>query len=225
MIPIRDENRTRRRPGVTWTLIALNAAVFVYELVLPQDALASLVTRWGVTPQVFWAWSGKSLPDILASSLVPCFSSMFIHAGWWHLLGNMWSLWLFGDNIEDRLGHTRFLFFYLLSGALAMLLHVVMHASSPIPAVGASGAIAGVLGAYFLLYPFTWLTVLIPIFFFPVFVKLPAAVYLLVWIASQLLGGYGALASGGTGGIAFWAHIGGFASGIYLIRRWKIRRR
>jgi membrane associated rhomboid family serine protease len=145
---------------------------------------------------------------------------MFLHGGFLHLLGNVWFLWLFGDNIEDRLGHWRYLLFYVLAGVLAGLLHAALNFRSTVPTIGASGAIAGVLGAYFMCFPFSWITVLIPVLFLPLIIKLPAVIFLLLWITSQVAGGYDLLSRGGAqaGGIAFWAHVGGFAAGVWLIR-------
>ena len=227
MIPIRDDTPSRTTPVVTCLLILANVVVFGYELSLPPPALEALVMRWGIVPAHAWRLVSSPDPDGAARVLLPFVTSMFLHGGWLHLIGNAWILWLFGDNVEDRLGHFRFLLFYVSAGILAGLLHALLHPSSHIPTIGASGAIAGVMGAYFLLYPFARVTVLIPVLFLPLIVKLPAAVYLLIWIAIQVAGGWGSLAGGGSavGGIAFWAHVGGFVAGMLLIRKSRPRRR
>jgi membrane associated rhomboid family serine protease len=149
----------------------------------------------------------------------PFVTCMFLHGGWAHIIGNMWSLWIFGDNVEDRMGSIRFLFFYLLTGLAAGLTHYLTNADSVVPTVGASGAIAGVLGAYFVLFPRSQIIVLVPIFFFPFFFQLPAVTYLLFWFLSQILGGaIAGLSASQVGGIAFWAHAGGFVAGVLLHR-------
>jgi membrane associated rhomboid family serine protease len=144
---------------------------------------------------------------------------MFLHGGWAHLIGNMWSLWIFGDNVEDVMGPWRFLVFYLLTGVAAGVTHYVLNLDSTVPTVGASGAIAGVLGAYFVLYPRSQIVVLVPIFFFPFFFQLPAVTYLLFWFLSQVFGGaIAGLSQSQVSGIAFWAHVGGFLAGVVFHR-------
>lgn len=219
MIPVRDDNPTRTTPVVVYTLIAVNVAVFVYQVILSPEREALLINHWGLVPN-----RTIYLPRIwhltmLKTRYGPIFASMFLHGSFWHLLGNMWTLWLFGDNIEDRMGPVRFIVFYVSCGVLAGLLHAVLHRTSAIPCIGASGAIAGVMGAYFLLFPTKWITVLIPVFILLVPVKLPAVTYLLFWIVTQFMG-----AHAGSSNIAFWAHIGGFAAGMFLIRRWDKQR-
>ena len=202
---------------MTWAIIAVNIAVFLYEVARPPDELQQLIYLFGVVPARYshpeWARAiGFSVDDYW-----PFVTSMFLHGSWAHLIGNMWALWIFGDNVEDRMGSLRFLLFYLLTGVIAGLTHWFTNTDSTIPTVGASGAIAGVLGAYFVLFPRARIVVLLPILFFPFFFELPAVVYLLVWFLSQLLGGaVSRLSSANVGGIAFWAHVGGFAAGIVL---------
>jgi len=204
---------------MTWAIIAVNIAVFLYEVARPPDELQQLIYLFGVVPARYshpeWARAiGFSVDDYW-----PFVTSMFLHGSWAHLIGNMWALWIFGDNVEDRMGSLRFLLFYLLTGVIAGLTHWFTNTDSTIPTVGASGAIAGVLGAYFVLFPRARIVVLLPILFFPFFFELPAVVYLLVWFLSQLLGGaVSRLSSANVGGIAFWAHVGGFAAGIVLHR-------
>jgi membrane associated rhomboid family serine protease len=219
MIPIKDTVPHRRTPVMTWAIIAVNIAVFLYEVARPPDELQQLIYLFGVVPARYshpeWARAiGFSVDDYW-----PFVTSMFLHGSWAHLIGNMWALWIFGDNVEDRMGSLRFLLFYLLTGVIAGLTHWFTNTDSAIPTVGASGAIAGVLGAYFVLFPRARIVVLLPILFFPFFFELPAVVYLLVWFLSQLLGGaVSRLSSANVGGIAFWAHVGGFAAGIVLHR-------
>lgn len=211
MIPIRDTVPGRRTPVITWLLIFVNSAVFLYELTLPPAALNSLVRTFGIVPATIFGHGAA----FHTYNLYPLFTSMFLHAGWGHLLGNMWILWIFGDNVEDRMGPGRFLVFYILTGLIAALAHTLLSASSTIPTVGASGAIAGVLGAYFVLYPRATVIVLVPVFFWPLFFELPALVYLFAWFLFQLIGG-AATAATNVGGVAWWAHIGGFGAGVVL---------
>lgn len=218
MIPIRDDKPTRGTAVVLWCLMLANLAAFLYELSLSPQALEGLAQARGLTPCRFWQRPETVSAAAILRHLQPLITYQFLHGGWLHFLGNMWVLWIFGDNIEDRLGHVRFLLFYLLCGALGGLFHAMIHPGSPIPTLGASGAIAGVMGAYFVLFPRAWITVLVPIFFIPLFVKIPAFVFLLFWILLQLVGAYGA--HGPTQGIAFWAHVAGFGAGMFLIRRW-----
>jgi membrane associated rhomboid family serine protease len=226
MIPVRDTVPRRRAPVVTWSIIAANFAVFLYELTLPPEALEAFVHLFGVVPARFthpeWAMAlGFPVDDYW-----PFITSMFLHGGWAHLIGNMWSLWIFGDNVEDRMGPWRYLAFYLLTGVVAGITHLLTNAGSTVPAVGASGAIAGVLGAYFLLFPRARIIAVIPILFLPFFFQLPAVVYLLFWLLSQLVGvTVASLAPAeNVGGVAWWAHVGGFAAGALLHRAFLLRR-
>jgi len=219
MIPVRDDNPTRNTPVVVYTLIAVNVAIFLYQVFLPDNG-AELINTWGLVPSRTIALPRIWSSFVLRARYGPLFTAMFLHGSFLHLLGNMWTLWLFGDNIEDRMGPVRFLVFYIMCGVLAGLLHAALYRKTAIPCIGASGAIAGVMGAYFLLFPTKWITVMIPIFFFPLLIKLPAITYLLFWIVMQFLG-----ARAGSSNIAFWAHIGGFVAGMILIRRWDKQRR
>ena len=205
MIPLRDVIPSRTVPFVTGTLIALNVAAFLYQAALPPRALEALLHQRGVVPLAF-AWA-----DVL--------TSMFLHGGLAHLGGNMLSLWIFGDNVEDRLGHGRFLFFYVGAGGVAARAHVWVDPLSRWPTMGARGAIAGVMGGYFVLYPhsrvITWLPPLL-------LLEVPAVVFLGLWFFLQLVSGVGSrlAATPGemVGGVAFWAHIGGFAIGALAVR-------
>jgi membrane associated rhomboid family serine protease len=219
LIPVRDTIPHRHTPVVTWTLIALNVVVFLYELSLDPQDLERLFYLFGIVPARYthpeWAQQiGLPMDDYW-----PFLTCMFLHGGWGHVIGNMWTLWIFGDNVEDRMGTGRFLIFYLLTGVLSGLTHWLTNAQSTVPTVGASGAIAGVLGAYFVLFPRSQIVVLLPIFFFPFFFQLPAVLYLLFWFLSQVLSGtLAGLTASQVGGIAFWAHVGGFAAGVVLHR-------
>ncbi len=218
MIPLRDTIPARRAPVVMWALVAINALVFLQELALGPNGVSRLFYLFGIVPARFvhpdWAaWVGFPIDDYW-----PFVTSMFLHASWAHIVGNMWTLWIFGDNVEDRMGHGRFLVFYLLCGVLAGVTHMLTNPHSTVPTVGASGAIAGVLGAYMRLYPHARIITLVPVFFWPFFFELPAAVFLFVWFFTQLWGGtLSGLAPGQAGGIAWWAHIGGFVVGFLLV--------
>jgi len=215
MIPIRDRNPTRRTPFINIGLIGLNLAAFLYEVSLgPQ--VETLFFSYGIVPaDVLTAFFGYQYID----AVVPFFTSMFLHGGLLHLAGNMLYLWIFGDNIEDKLGHARYLVFYILCGVVAGALHVFIDPGSIIPTVGASGAISGVLGAYLLLFPRARVLTVIPIFFFIQLAELPALFVLGFWFIMQFLYGMISLGyeTGAMGGVAWWAHIGGFIAGVVLI--------
>ena len=214
MIPLRDTVRSRTAPIVTVALIVLNVIVFVHEIAL-GPYLERFVFVYGLIPRRFVYWPGD---PFAAARFLPLLTSMFWHGGWLHLIGNMLYLWIFGDNVEDRLGHLRYLIFYLLAGAAAGLTQVALNPDSTLPTVGASGAIAGVLGAYLVTYPRARVLTFVPLFFLPWFVEVPAYVYLGFWFLMQLLMGLGSLGGPDTGGIAVWAHVGGFIAGVVLIK-------
>jgi membrane associated rhomboid family serine protease len=224
MIPLKDDLEPVRVPYVTWTLLALNILAFTWQLGLPQQAVSQFYLLWGMVPARImhpeWAWF-NGFP---AGALLTLFTSMFIHGGWLHILGNGWALWLFGDDVEDRLGHARFAALYLGSGLIAGITHLLLFPDSTVPVVGASGAVAGLMGAFLLLFPAARIHVLVPIFFFIDIWKLPAAIYLPFWFLSELLSGAVALIAPGFSGIAFWAHIGGFMGGIMLLRLLTVQR-
>jgi membrane associated rhomboid family serine protease len=215
VIPLRDNIPSRRGPIVNTSLIALNVLVFLFEIVvLGSDHLQGFAYRWGLVPAEFW-----QMGDL--RTWVTLFTSMFLHGGWWHLISNMLALYIFGDNIEDRVGHVRYLIFYLLGGLAASGAHLVAYSSSTLPTVGASGAIASVLGAYLVLFPQARVLTLIPIFYFVRLIEIPAFIYLGFWFISQLFNGIFALAAADvfqSGGVAWWAHIGGFVFGLAVIR-------
>ena len=203
MIPLRDIIPSRTTPYVTISLISLNVLVFLYELSIGR-AVDAFTLYWGLVPAAF--------------SWVTVFTSMFLHGGLLHVGGNMLYLWIFGDNVEDRMGHGRFLVFYLLCGVAAALAQTITAPDSVVPMVGASGAIAGVMGAYFVLYPKSRIVTLIPLFFFFQVIEVPAILFLGIWFVMQFLSGVGSIvttAGGGpAGGVAFWAHVAGFVAGI-----------
>ncbi len=210
MIPLRDTIRSRRYPVVTYLLIVLNVLVFAYQSYLGPGQERFVVT-FSLIPARF---THPALIDYFGwgANLISLVTFMFLHGGFWHLLGNMWTLYIFGDNIEDHLGRLRYLLFYLLAGTLSGLVHMVLNPGSQIPTVGASGAIAGVMGAYFILYPRSKILTLVPIFIFPWLIEIPAFIFLGIWFVLQFLGAAGA--DGSAGGIAWWAHVGGFVAGI-----------
>jgi membrane associated rhomboid family serine protease len=211
VIPLRDTIPSRTAPIVTVALIAINLLVFLHETAL-GPYLPQFVDAYGLVPARFVYWRGNPLDP---ARFMPLLTSMFWHGGWLHLIGNMLYLWIFGDNVEDKLGHFRFVFFYVLCGLGAALCQVALSPDSTIPTVGASGAIAGVLGAYLVSFPRSRVVTFIPIFIFPWIVQIPAVLYLLFWFAMQLLSGVASLnVPEGTGGVAWWAHIGGFVAGI-----------
>jgi membrane associated rhomboid family serine protease len=206
MIPLRDNVPSRGFPLMTYGIIAVNVVAFWYELQLGRHAEVFLET-FGLVPVRF-----HSARDPV-SRYLPIFTSMFLHAGLIHLFGNMLFLHIFGDNVEDRFGHLRFLVFYLGCGAVAALVQVNMLGRSGLPMIGASGAIAGVTGAYFVFYPRARILTLVPIFLFWQVVQVPAVVFLLLWFVVQVAYGMVALGGSETGGVAWWAHVGGFAAG------------
>jgi membrane associated rhomboid family serine protease len=207
MIPLRDVIPSRTFPLVTIILIALNSLAFLYELSLNDRELALFLQSWGLVPGAF--------------SVVTVLTSMFLHGGWMHIIGNMLFLWIFGDNVEDRMGRGRYVVFYLLGGTVAALAQVLSDPTSEIPTIGASGAVAGVMGAYFVLYPRSRILTLVTLIVFWQVIEVPAVLFLGVWFVWQLFSGVGSsltTAQGQmAGGIAFWAHVAGFAAGALLV--------
>ncbi len=216
MIPLRDDNPIQTVPVVTRTLVVLNVVAFLFELSLGPH-LNEFVFGYGLVPMRFEYALGGALPWLPTIGTV--FTSMFLHGGWIHLLGNLWYLWIFGDNVEDRLGHARVLLFYLEGGIVAAVVHVLFNLGSRVPTVGASGAIAAVLGAYAVLYPRARVVTLIPIFFFFQIIALPAMLVLGLWFVMQVFTGTLSIGTGASGGVAWWAHIGGFAFGMLVMLR------
>lgn len=211
MFPLRDTIRTRSFPVVNWLIILANVGVFLYfEVGLSNRALARLIDNYGLVPLTLSTGGPHTLLTI--------YTSMFLHAGWLHLISNMWALYIFGDNVEDRLGPVSYLVFYLVSGTVAALTQSFISAGSRLPLVGASGAIAGVLAAYLVLYPGARVLTLILVFIIPWFVEIPAIFFLLFWFATQFFNGVTSLSGAGEqGGVAYWAHIGGFFTGLLLV--------
>ncbi|MBI5562211.1 MAG: rhomboid family intramembrane serine protease [Deltaproteobacteria bacterium] len=215
MIPLKDDNPTSTFPYVTVAIIAVNAAVFLYQLTLGRDAGEVFIYRTAAIPSEISSFADVLPLDYLPPPLTPL-TAMFVHGGLLHVGGNMLYLWIFGDNIEDVLGHGLFAVFYLVTGVLASLTHVLTDPGSAAPMVGASGAIAGVLGAYFVLFPKAKVNTLVFLGLFVSIIKIPAVFFLVFWFLMQLLG------AGAGGGIAWFAHIGGFASGALLITLFKL---
>jgi membrane associated rhomboid family serine protease len=221
MIPIHDDNPTHIRPYVTWTIIGLCVAIFLWQFSLDSTAATKVIYALGVVPAVILG--DKVLPAeiTLVPGMITVITSMFMHGGWMHLIGNMLFLWVFGNNIEDAMGHFKFIVFYGLCGLAAAGGQIASDPASTIPMIGASGAISGVLGAYLLLYPRARVLMLVWLGFFVTTFRIPAVIVLGGWIALQF---YSAAASdGGGGGVAWWAHIGGFAAGLVLIPLFRYR--
>lgn len=210
MIPLKDDNPTRGIPYVTIGLITANTAVFVFQAILGPKTGEIFILKTAAIP-----YEIMSLKDVSPSGFLPppftLLTSMFVHGGFFHVFWNMLFLWIFGDNIEDRLGKIKFIIFYLLTGIAASMTHVALNPDSAIPLIGASGAIAGILGAYIVLYPRAKILTLLFFFFFVQVVKIPAIIFLGIWFLTQILN------IGAGGGIAWYAHIGGFATGVVLI--------
>jgi len=209
-IPLKDNNPSRTYPFVNITLILVNIVVFLYQYTLPPHDFKAFVFSNSTVP--------ARIPSFLAGhtsfevAFLPLLTSMFLHSGLAHIIGNMLFLWIFGDNVEDYFGHVAYLFFYLVCGLGSGLLHVLFNLSSSVPALGASGAISGVMGAYLLLFPGERILTLVFIFLIPI----PAVIILGYWFLLQFLSGINALGSGATGGVAWWAHVGGFLLGMLL---------
>jgi membrane associated rhomboid family serine protease len=226
MFPIKDYIPRRHTPLALWGLIAANALVFVFEMSLPEAQLNQLFHIFGVVPARYFhtewaAWAGY--PN---TGGLPFLAHMFLHSGFFHFLINMWILVVFADNIEDVMGPLRFVPFYFSCGLLALLGHMIFYSQSTVPVIGASGAIAGVMGAYMRLYPQAQVLTLIPIFFFPLFLNLPALVFLGLWFLMQFLSGVAAtVGSQGASGVAWWAHAFGFVAGFFLIPLFKVNAR
>ncbi len=215
MIPLRDTLRSRHFPIMTWLILLLNLGVFLFETSLSQQELIAFSQRYGLVPGLL-----QSDPSRFTLSI---FTSMFVHAGWFHLISNMWTLFIFADNVEDRMGSIPFLIFYLVTGIAAALLQAVLFPESIIPVIGASGAIAGVLGAYILLFPSARVVTLVPLLIFFTVIQVPAVLYLGFWFLSQLFSGLVSVGSVG-GGVAWWAHIGGFLVGLIVSPYFRLRK-
>ena len=209
MFPLYDTARTRKFPLVNLGLILLNGLAFFQELQLSPGELQIFIQQWGLVPARF-----LGNPE---ATWLTIFSAMFLHGGWFHILNNMWVLFIFGDNVEARMGGFRYLIFYLMGGAAAGLMQTFILPDSQIPMIGASGAVAGVLGAYLLLFPRSRVASLVPILFIFTIIEIPAVIYLLFWFLSQLYSGWLSIQGGAGSGIAWWAHIGGFLFGAFMV--------
>jgi len=229
MIPLKDNLTPRRFPIMTLSLIVVNILVFIYELTLGPD-LMSFFRRYAIVPENFFAggyydYFGRIQQLSPLEIAFPLLTSMFLHGGFLHIAGNMLYLWIFGDNIEDKIGSVRFLLLYLASGLVAATAHLIMNSDSSVPSLGASGAVSGILGAYILLYPRAKILTVLPILFFLQFFELPAFFFIGTWLVQQLLYGMVIFWSTGaeSGGIAWWAHIGGFIAGLAFVLMLKPR--
>lgn len=226
MFPLKDLTPSPRIPLMVFLLIAINVSAFIFELSLSRPELKSFIYHFGVVPAQFVS-NTEAPVSLEGATFFPLLTSMFLHGGWFHLLGNMWFLWIFGNNVEARLGPMRFLLFYLLSGLGASVVHILVNIDSQVPTVGASGAIAGVLGAYIVTFPQGRILTLVP-FVFLLTLELPAVLVIGVWFLSQLFNGTATIIDPRNlsgGGVAWWAHIGGFIFGIFLMKFLQPRRR
>ena len=216
MIPIRNAVPSRYPPVITWILIAANCLVFLFQDSLEPDELELFLRQFALIPARYFELAGGA--DLTAEDIVPFFSMMFLHGGWTHLILNMWTLWLFGPTVEDRLGHGRYLAFYLICGLAASVAHVMFNPTSIVPALGASGAIAGILGCYMRLFPLARVVVVIPLLFVPLFFEVYAFVFIGLWFLLQLLQSVMEFLVPSSGGdVAWWAHVGGIRS---RVRAW-----
>ncbi len=221
MIPLRDDNPASTKPILTLALIAVNVLVFLYQLSLGPREGRLFVFQFGAIPSVVFGPDRLPAGVMVIPPALSLVTSMFLHGGWMHLIGNMWYLWIFGNNIEDAMGRTRYLVFYFLSGLAASICHAYFNLGSKIPSIGASGAISGVLGAYLMLYPRAQVLVLIPLGFFTRLLYIPAMFVLGFWFLIQLFSG--TLGGAQGGGVAWWAHIGGFIAGMVMVGAFKRR--
>lgn len=216
MVPLHDNNPTRTTPFITYGLIGLNVLIFLYQIMLPAQALRQFIGSWGVIPVLLSASFDGQVPIIVWITLI---TSQFLHGGLLHVGGNMLYLWVFGNNVEDKLGHWRFLGFYLVCGVLAALMQWFFSQESEIPLIGASGAIAGVMGAYILRFPKAQILTLVPLLIFITTIRVPAYLFLGFWFVLQAFNSVvslGMSADGNVGGVAYWAHAGGFVFGAVL---------
>jgi len=218
VFPLHTSVAYRSAPFVTWALIAANALAFLYEISLSHQALQAFLYHYALVPARYGHPEWALRIGLSPTDYWPILTNTFLHGDWLHIIGNMWFLLIFGPPVEDRLGRARYLGFYLLAGVGASVAHTFVNADSAIPALGASGAIAGVMGAFMRLFPLARVIILVPIFFFPFFFELAAFVVVGLWFAIQLVQGVGAvMAPAAGGGVAWWAHVGGFAFGWLIV--------
>ena len=215
MFPLYDTVRSRKFPLINLTLILANVLAFLYEIQMDPEALKGFIFTWGLIPSHFLGDPSSAWTNI--------FTSMFLHGGWFHIINNMWVLFIFGDNVEGRMGSIRYLIFYLLGGTAAGLMQTYILPSSDVPMIGASGAVAGVLGAYLILFPRSRIASIVPIFFIFTLIEIPAFIFLMFWFVSQIYSGLFAIQGGGGSGIAWWAHIGGFIFGVIMVSFFAIK--
>jgi len=217
MIPLKDTAKSESFPIINWILILLNGFVFIIELRLGNNETEAFFLKYGLVP---------SQTNLTGTNTYTFVTSMFLHGGWGHIISNMWMLYIFGDNVEDRMGSFRYLVFYLLCGIIASLTHFALYQDSAVPAMGASGAISGVMAAYMFLFPRSLILSFVPVFFLPLFLPIPAVIYIGLWFIVQFLSGTLHLMSSSiTAGIAFWAHIGGFLGGLILYKMFVKKKR
>ncbi len=220
MIPLKDMTKRRSTPFMTLLLIAVNIAVFIHQIMLPSAASNAFINTYALVPsKIPLALAGRHYT--LEQALVPLFTCMFLHGGFLHILGNMWFLWIFGGNVEDRLGSFPYLIFYLICGIGSSVSQLLFSWGSHVPSLGASGAISGVLGAYVVLFPGSRILSLVPLFIIWFTARIPAVIFIGLWFLVQFLSGIGSLRAPGssnTGGVAWWAHVGGFLLGMFLAR-------
>lgn len=214
MFPLQDSNQARSFPLVNWLILIVNVLFFLFELSIPDRELNAFLQMNGFVPARFSEYFG-------IGQVMTIFSSMFLHGGWMHLISNMWALHIFGDNVEDKMGHGSYLVFYLICGVAAALTDLLVHPFGTMPTIGASGALAGVLGAYLILFPTARIITFIPIFIIPYFVEVPAIVFLGIWFLTQFFTGLGSLDASSLAAeatVAWWAHVGGFIAGMILVK-------
>jgi len=216
MIPLKDMSARRSVPVVTLLLIVANVVVFFHQISLSPHAADAFINTYGLVPWKISAALAGSHRVTLAGGLIPLFTCMFLHGGWLHIIGNMWFLWVFGGNVEDRLGPVTYLLFYLVCGIGSGVAQALFSWGSHIPSIGASVAISGILGAYIVLFPSSRILALVPLFFFFFTVRIPAMVFIGLWFLMQFFSGVSSLGAAATGGVAWWAHIGGFMLGVLL---------
>ena len=213
MFPIRDTNRSDTFPIVNWMIIVINASIFIIQIRLPRETVEIIFNTFGVIPIRF--------VEFHPLAPISLFSSQFLHGGWLHIIRNLWILYIFGDNVEDRMGHLQYLVFYLITGIAGGLLQVVTQPFSITPMIGASGAISGVLGAYILFFPRARVLTFVPIFILPWLVEIPAVIFLGIWFLSQFVNVINEASAIINSGVAYWAHLGGFGAGFILAQRYR----
>lgn len=227
MIPLKDTIPSNSFPIVNWMLILANAGIFLYEIFfLNQARSEAIIYEYGLVPGIIRFNEINNIHELRINVLRPFFTNMFLHGGWWHIISNMWILYIFGDNVEDRMGKIRYFLFYILCGLTAGITHFILYRNSTVPAIGASGAISGIMAAYMLLFPKSTIISFVPIFIIPLLFPIPAIIFIGIWFIGQLISGTSMLMlSDSATGIAFWAHIGGFLSGLWFYRYFLSARR